>query len=261
MTLTRSQTSELLTRHGLAPRRSFGQNFVVEPETVRRIATLARVGKGDHVLEIGAGLGTDLAQYARHGANVTDLDLSATHLLRARENFELRGLRGRFFHHDAESLPFPDASFDVVYCNGVLHHTPNTQLAINEIFRVLRPGGRVIAMVYAENSLNYWRNVVGYQGLLGGRIHNWSIWRIMSESVEISRSGARPLVKVYTAATLRKMFDRFSDIEVYKRQLTASEIPMVLRWLPPGLLERLFGWNLIVKGKKLTNSDPNNAAA
>jgi hypothetical protein len=105
-------------------------------------------------------------------------------------------------------------------------------------------------MVYAENSLNYWRNVVGYQGLIRGRIHNWSIWRIMSESVEIGSSGARPLVKVYTASKLRKMFDRFSNIKVYKRQLIADETPLVLRWLPLWLLERFFGWNLIIKGTK-----------
>lgn len=75
MTLTRSQTSELLARHGLAPRRMFGQNFVVEPETVRRIASLARVGAGDHVLEIGAGLGALTIALAETGANVTAVEI------------------------------------------------------------------------------------------------------------------------------------------------------------------------------------------
>jgi ubiquinone/menaquinone biosynthesis C-methylase UbiE len=60
----------------------------------------------------------------------------------AQENFALRGLTGRFVHQDAEKLPFPDASFDLVYTNGVLHHTPNTSEVIDEIFRVLRPAER-----------------------------------------------------------------------------------------------------------------------
>ncbi len=77
MTLTRSQTSELLARYGLAPRRAFGQNFVVEPETVRRIASLARVHAGDYVVEIGAGLGSLTLALAETGANVTAIEIDS----------------------------------------------------------------------------------------------------------------------------------------------------------------------------------------
>ncbi|MGA1332459.1 MAG: 16S rRNA (adenine(1518)-N(6)/adenine(1519)-N(6))-dimethyltransferase RsmA [Ilumatobacteraceae bacterium] len=86
MTLTRSQTSELLARHGLAPRRMFGQNFVVEPETVRRIASLARVGEGDHVLEIGAGLGALTLALAETGARVTAVEIDDGLVTVLREN-------------------------------------------------------------------------------------------------------------------------------------------------------------------------------
>lgn len=86
MTLTRSQTSELLARHGLAPRRMFGQNFVVEPETVRRIASLARVGNGDHVLEIGAGLGALTLALAETGASVTAVEVDDGLIKVLREN-------------------------------------------------------------------------------------------------------------------------------------------------------------------------------
>src|SRR5699024_11081224 len=111
---------------------------------------------GEELLEIGAGLGTDLAQFAAHGARVTDVDLSAGHLERAQENFRVRGLSGTFVHHDAEDLPCPDDRFDVVYSNGVIHHTRHTGRIVDEMFRVLKPGGRVITMVYAENSWYYW---------------------------------------------------------------------------------------------------------
>lgn len=86
MTLTRSQTSELLARHGLAPRRMYGQNFVVEPETVRRIASLARVGRGDHVLEIGAGLGALTMALAETGADVTAVEIDDGLVAVLREN-------------------------------------------------------------------------------------------------------------------------------------------------------------------------------
>src|SRR5438128_12677372 len=101
-----------------------------------------------------------LEQISEHGAVLTDIELSAGNLALAQESFRLRGLTGPFVHHDAESLPFPDNSFDVVYSNGVIHHTPNTVRVVADIYRVLRPGGRAIIMIYAENSLYYWRNIV-----------------------------------------------------------------------------------------------------
>lgn len=75
MTLTRSEVSRLLREHGLAPRRSLGQNFVVDPNTVRRIARLAGVGPGDHVLEIGAGLGCLTLALAETGATVVAVEV------------------------------------------------------------------------------------------------------------------------------------------------------------------------------------------
>lgn len=70
VTLTRRQITELLDQHGLAPSRALGQNFVADPNTVRRIARLARVGPGDAVVEIGAGLGSLTLALAETGAQV-----------------------------------------------------------------------------------------------------------------------------------------------------------------------------------------------
>ncbi len=75
MTLSRRQAAELLERHGLAPSRSLGQNFVVDPNTVRRIARLAGVGPGDRVVEIGAGLGSLTMALADTGAEVTAIEV------------------------------------------------------------------------------------------------------------------------------------------------------------------------------------------
>lgn len=205
---------------------------------------------GDKVLEIGGGMGTDLAQFAKYGADVTDLDLSGGHLKLADENFRLRGLKGKFIHHDAEELPFEDNSFDVVYSNGVIHHTPNTKKVVSEIFRVLKPGGKVIVMVYAENSLHYWRNLVRDIGLRQNELAEWSIGEIMSRSVEITENDARPLVKVYTHRRLRAMFDNFKDIKIVKRQLIEQELPPALKRLSLPVAGKIMGWNLVVKATK-----------
>lgn len=80
--LTRTRLRELADRHGLSPRRSLGQNFVVDPNTVRRIARLADVGPGDQVVEIGTGLGALTLALAETGASVTTVETDR-HLLPA----------------------------------------------------------------------------------------------------------------------------------------------------------------------------------
>ncbi len=204
----------------------------------------------EDVLEIGAGIGTDLAQFARHGARVTDIDLSRGHLALAEENFRLRGLNASFIHMDAERLPFPEGAFDLVYTNGVIHHTPNTANLVSEIYRVLRPGGRAIAMVYAENSWHYWSQQVFHLGLSTGLLDETSVGESMSRHVEMGQTGARPLVKVYTKTRLRNLFRQFQDIAIVQRQLTGPEVPFIPGKVLLDIAGRIMGWNLIVKATK-----------
>lgn len=77
MTHSRPAIREFLDDHGLGPRRDLGQNFVADPNTVRRIADLARVGPGDHVVEIGAGLGSLTLALAETGAELTAVEIDA----------------------------------------------------------------------------------------------------------------------------------------------------------------------------------------
>ena len=78
MTLTRAHASDQLRDAGLSPRRALGQNFVVDANTVRRIAKLSGVGPGDHVIEIGAGLGSLTLALAETGANVVTVEVDAS---------------------------------------------------------------------------------------------------------------------------------------------------------------------------------------
>src|SRR6185369_7521771 len=110
-------------------------------------------------LEVGCGLGTDGAQFARAGAIYTGVDLTDAAVGLARRRFELFDLPGEFRTADAENLDFADNSFDLVYSHGVLHHTPDTVKAVKEVHRVLRPGGRAVVMLYHRNSYNYRVNI------------------------------------------------------------------------------------------------------
>jgi hypothetical protein len=114
---------------------------------------------------------------------------------------------------------------------------------------VLKPGGRAIVMMYAENSLQYWRNLVWYYGMRNGDLANRSMADIMSRSVERTGNEARPLVKVYTKPRLRALFSDFTDITIVQRQISPELVPRRLRFLLP-LVERTAGWNLIIKARK-----------
>ena len=208
---------------------------------------------GENLLEIGAGIGTDHAQFAMNGAITTDIDLSSGHLALAKENFKLRGLDGTFIHHDAENLPFEENTFDIIYSNGVIHHTPNTKLLIDEIYRVLRPGGKIIIMVYAENSYHYWMVQFYKLGIMNDMLDKWSMGEIMSRNVEITENDARPLVKVYTKKRLANLFNQFENISIVQQQFTKGELPKAIKWASPNLMGRYLGWNLIIKANKPLN--------
>lgn len=120
---------------------------------------------GKKVLEIGTGNGAEGVMFASNGADYTGVDLTEAALEATRKHFAVMGLSGTFQTENAERLSFPDETFDWVFSHGVLHHTPNTQAAIDQAYRVLRPGGRAIIMLYHKHSFNYFVRIMTYMRL------------------------------------------------------------------------------------------------
>ncbi|HYJ88452.1 MAG TPA: methyltransferase domain-containing protein [Pyrinomonadaceae bacterium] len=209
---------------------------------------------GKRLLEVGCGMGTDLLQFARGGAICTGADLTPRSIEISRRHFEVYGFPGTFLITDGERLPFPDESFDVVYSNGVLHHTPDTAGAIHEIHRVLRPGGIAKVMLYYRHSLNYWGEMILHRGLLRGELlRGRSPEEIMSRWVEYSEKEGRPLVKVYSRTEARKLFRDFKSVDFEVDQLTRAEFYRLSAVIPDQLFQFLrkhFGWNLIITATK-----------
>jgi 2-polyprenyl-3-methyl-5-hydroxy-6-metoxy-1,4-benzoquinol methylase len=115
----------------------------------------------NRVLDVGCGLGNDLSRFARQGATVVGIDLAERAIDLARQNFEQRGLAGEFYVMDGEHMEFADASFDVVYCHTVVHFTPHPAQLVQEIHRVLRPGGQAIIMTVNRRSwLNFLKKLM-----------------------------------------------------------------------------------------------------
>jgi ubiquinone/menaquinone biosynthesis C-methylase UbiE len=114
--------------------------------------------KGQRLLEVGCGIGTDLVRFAKGGARVTGVDLAQTAIDLARKNFALNGVEADELRvANGEALPYAEASFDVVYGHGVIQYTANAPQLIREMHRVLKPGGTGIFMVYNRVS---WLNAM-----------------------------------------------------------------------------------------------------
>jgi ubiquinone/menaquinone biosynthesis C-methylase UbiE/uncharacterized protein YbaR (Trm112 family) len=190
---------------------------------------------GKIVLEIGCGAGAHSALFARHGAEVASLDLTPDRVLATARKLDWIDTPGHFaLQGDAEFLPFRDCCFDLVYSNGALHHTPDTAKAIREVFRVLRPGGRAVIMLYARHSFNYWINLFLIRGILRGamfRHRNW-LGRITEWMAPGVQKYLNPETKVYTVAEVRRLFSQFVSVRVRKYSFNYSLLRPLCRGIP-----------------------------
>jgi ubiquinone/menaquinone biosynthesis C-methylase UbiE len=117
---------------------------------VEALLDAAGVNAGLEVLDVCCGTGVVTAAAARRSARPTGLDFSAAMLAEARRDHP----RLRFDEGDAEALPYGDAAFDVVLSNFGIHHIANSDVALAEARRVLRPGGRVAITTWAAPAEN-----------------------------------------------------------------------------------------------------------
>lgn len=109
--------------------------------------SLGRLEPGEHVLDLGSGAGTDslvAAQMVGEEGRVVGIDMTPEMLAKARRAAGEMGAENvEFVESEAERLPFDDASFDVVISNGVIDLIPDKDAVFAELFRVLKPGGRI----------------------------------------------------------------------------------------------------------------------
>jgi SAM-dependent methyltransferase len=186
---------------------------------------------GRDVLEVGVGLGTDFVQFARAGANLVGIDLTEAAVQLVRRRLDLEGLRGEVRTGDAEALPFDDASFDLVYSWGVVHHTPDTRAALDEIRRVLKPGGEARLMLYSRRSWVAAGAWARYALARGRPFQSFS--RVLASHME------SPGTKAYTQRELAALLAGFGDVR-YTRWVTPYD-----RRVGRGLADLLgprFGW-------------------
>jgi SAM-dependent methyltransferase len=165
-----------------------------------------QAAKGKRVLEIGVGLGADHQCFAEAGAVLSGIDLTPRAIEITSRRFETFSLRSDLRVGDAEELEFPDKSFDIVYSWGVIHHSPNTERAVAEIFRVLKPGGIAKIMIYNRHSLVGFMLWLRY-GLARGR-PLVSLGQIYANHLE------SPGTKAYSESETRCLFRQFDNVVI-----------------------------------------------
>jgi SAM-dependent methyltransferase/uncharacterized protein YbaR (Trm112 family) len=167
---------------------------------------------GLSVLEIGAGAGGHSAFFMRRGASVTAIDITPERVAGTARKLALLDGEGRCYQADAENLPFRDNSFDIVYSNGVLHHSTDTVRAVAEAYRVLKPGGLLVIMLYARHSATYWLNILP-RGLLTGaafRLPEAQWIGRLTEGKPSFGETRNPFTRVYSRRQLRSLLADFT---------------------------------------------------
>ena len=193
---------------------------------------------GEKLLGLGHGLGTDWVQYAQNGAAVIVCSPATPQLELVRRNFQLRHLQGKFIQAEPTSLPLEASSIDVVCISSLHHGIDEPEKVIEEVYRVLKPGGKVLAVTPAFYDVDYWVRTIFF----------WNRWFQPHRGKNPLRCKRR-----LSSGQVKQLFHRFSELHLRKRQLRRPEVPNIWRWIPLPILARLMGRVLVLKAFKPVN--------
>lgn len=240
--------------------------------------------RGKKLLEIGLGQGADSQQIINRGAEYYGIDLTEESVRRVKERFSLYNTPYREVQvANAEHIPYPDNSFDIVYSHGVIHHSPEIEAIVAEIHRVLKPGGEAVVMLYHKRSYNYHVSIrllrrfgllmmlpFPFLSKLGSKLTGESVERINRHKYHMKREGLsyfrmrnfihrstdgpdNVFASVWTDRTARQLFSRFAAIRTKVHFLNERHLLGVQHLLPQSLkkaIARKYGWHLWIKAKK-----------
>lgn len=201
--------------------------------------------RGESILILGPGLGTDALQYERHGTHATIAVTPEDADDRLADHLHLRGTDVPLIHvKDAAALPVSRNQFDLVFWNA-LYTQADLAITIAELYRVLKPGGKLFALFPAKLD-----------------VERWQRWLMPYRRLYRSREPRPTSGPRRSGREIRQALEKFKDRSIVKRHLRRSELPTVWRCLPLGLMERLMGRVLAVKAfKPVTAARMDYAAA
>lgn len=211
--------------------------------------------KGKKVLEIGCGAGSHSALISKYASELVSIDITNKAVETTNKRFEIFGIENaRAMQVDAENMPFDDESFDFVWSWGVIHHSANTDIIVDQIHRVLKDGGKTTLIVYHKNSTRYYLHGL-YQGIFKLKFLKYrSLYAVNMTFTDGF------IARHYTRKSGKALFKKFSNI---KTSVTDSGVlTVIIGWgcltrLLPTILKPInkwinnrFGWFLILNVKK-----------
>ncbi len=237
--------------------------------------------KGKKVLEIGCGFATDGLEFAKNGAIYTGVDLTPNGIMMAKERFKLFNVEGNFEVADAQkSLPFPDNTFDHIYSFGVIMASPSPESIVEQMYRVLKPGGTFNVMLYNRSSINYYIEIKFLRKLfrpilypkfmpaLLAKITGFAEWKLQEhrkilvekgklsekEWLNINTDGPLcPLIEVYNKKEAAELFKKFDDVRQEVWEFNSEHWAFLGKLLPTKLeraIGRVWGWHRMIYGTK-----------
>jgi ubiquinone/menaquinone biosynthesis C-methylase UbiE len=215
---------------------------------------------GKKVMEIGCGMGTMSMNWAQHGAIMHAMDLNPKAVSETTARFRTLGLVPRIVQGDANVIPFPDNSFDYLYSWGVLHHSPDLDRSISEVFRVLRPGGEFGIMLYHRSSFLYWYFIRWMEGYLNAESKFLTTLQLASRYTDGDKQEGNPHTWPVTKPEMRRLFQPYCaelgfqvmGLEIDAELFQIMPLPALARAIPIALrkpLARRWGWSLWIYGK------------
>jgi SAM-dependent methyltransferase len=205
------------------------------------------------VLEVGLGYGTVSQRIAEAGARYRGLDIAAGPVAMANDRMRRLGLPERAVQGSILRAPFADSAFDYMVAIGCLHHTGDLRRAIDEAHRILRPGGKLIFMVYYAYSLRRWRqntaqtSLILMRELLGcrGVVGPGDERQRAAYDVNAAGDGA-PHTDWISKRSLKHLCSRFSGFRARLENFDAMRGPLTRERLMAAGIPRLIGLDLYV---------------
>lgn len=232
------------------------RKYFVEPH----IPSFAEFEKwrGKKVLEIGCGIGTEAINFARHGADLTIIELSQDSLALTKKRFATYGLEARFVLGNAEELGalLSGETFDLIWSFGVIHHSPHPEKILQHCQKMLSNDGELRMMVYAKLSykvLNLMREA-----------HVWDFSALdnLIASYSEAQTGC-PVTYSYTLEGAKRLFSDFDILDIKKSHIFSWDIPKYISYVYEkedcfkNISDEFFheiedelGWHILIKAKK-----------